>query len=662
MNEPGNTTQRLVDRLMSTHRENAARHRHQVIEEACEAHPDAADALRARLRILQEAGMLGPLEDSGSNSTWSAKDRAAISDPDAAKKYDPVGPYQPLKELGRGGQAVVYLAEDLRLNRPMALKVLKGLGPLSETTMRRFRREAEVASRLDHPGICAVYDAGVRDGVPFIAMRYVEGESLAGHIARAQKHRKSRRQIRLEGEDTPTLPNSSRDTTTRILQVIEKAARSLHAAHEAGIIHRDVKPGNILVTPAGEPVLVDFGLAGDEDGGGITLTATGEMPGTPAYMSPEQLAFERIRVDRRTDVYSLGATLFECLTLKRPFRAATREAMVQAIQHRAPADARKLNPALPADLKVVLETALEKDRDRRYQSALDLAEDLRRVREGKPIAAKPVGMIGRMLRYARRRPARAALILMLVVGLPVVTGMAGYIVAHQPEIAKQKEQELADAVERHLVAGYDELGKLCLNYGELSPVFVNLPYALAAFEAALALRPECAEAVAGKARVLLYQRKAEACLGLLDIHRKLEESVPELGRLRIGALIQLGRRQEAADLVGSIPPPRTALGHFFAGWRLLQLRTGQSYKNVRPAVDHLTRAALTAPHARLLYHSYLAQAVGRLAEAAPARRVAMALTTLWPEQHEAWYSASRALRRVDRDESFRLRNYSPLSV
>ena len=649
MNEPGNTTQLLVDSLMITHRENAARHRQQVIEEACAAHPDAADALRARLRILQEAGMLGPLEGPGTDTTWSAKDRAAISDQDAAATYNPVGPYQPLKELGRGGQAVVYLAEDLRLNRPVALKVLKGLGPLSETTMRRFRREAEVASRLDHPGICAVYDAGVRDKVPFIAMRFVEGESLARHITRTRKQRSSEKQIRLEGEETSTHHTSRRDTTTRILQVIEKAARALHVAHEAGIIHRDVKPGNILVTPAGEPVLVDFGLAGDEDGGGITLTATGEMPGTPAYMSPEQLAFERIRVDRRTDVYSLGVTLFECLTLEPPFRAATREAMVQAIQHRAPADARKLNPALPTDLKVVLETALEKDRDRRYQSALDLAEDLRRVREGKPITAKPVGMIGRMLRYARRRPARAALILMLVLGLPVVTGMGGYIVAHQPEIARQKEQALAEEVERQLMAGYDELSMKDFD----EPGLGDPQRATAAFDAALELQHGCAEAVAGKALVLLWQQKAEACLGLLDAHPALEENVPALRGIRVDALREFGKKEEAADLEAAIPPPKTALEHYLEGSRLLLGRPNILHHPgaVRQAMDHLTRAAFTAPNARILYHSKLADSVMRLAEATPARQVAKALTTLWPEQPEAWFWAGCALVPVDREES-----------
>jgi tetratricopeptide (TPR) repeat protein len=648
MNEPGNTTQLLVDRLMITHQENAARHREQVIEEACAAHPDAADALRARFRILQEAGMLGPLDVPGSSTSWSAKDRATISDPDAAKKYDPVGPYQPLRELGRGGQAVVYLAEDLRLNRPVALKVLKGLGALSETTMRRFRREAEVASRLDHPGICMVYDAGVRDGVPFIAMRYVAGESLAKHIARTRKQRSSEKQIRLEGEENNTPCTSSRDTTTRILQVIEKAARALHVAHEAGIIHRDVKPGNILVTPAGEPVLVDFGLAGDEDGGGITLTATGEMPGTPAYMSPEQLAFERIRVDRRTDVYSLGVTLFECLTLEPPFGAATREAMVQAIQHRSPADVRKLNPALPADLKVVLETALEKDRDRRYQSALDLAEDLRRVREREPIAAKPVGVVGRMLRYARRRPARVAVILLLVAGLPIVTGMVGYIVAHQPEIARQKEQAHIDAVERHLMAGYDELSTE--GFGETG--LGDSQRAMAAFEAALALQSGCAEAVAGKALVLLSQRKAETCLDFLDTHQSLEENVPALRGIRIDALRDLGKKEEAADLEAGIPPPETALEHFLEGSRLLQFRVGiDNPCDVRQALDHLTRATLASPHARLLYHGKLAHAVGRLAEATLARRVANALTTLWPERPEAWFWAGSALEFVDREES-----------
>jgi eukaryotic-like serine/threonine-protein kinase len=354
----------------------------------------------------------------------------------AERSEDHLGPYRILREIGRGGQASVYLAEDQRLHRQVALKVLSPGHGIDEGRLNRFRREAEITSRLNNPGICPVYAAGEDHGVLWIAMAYVEGEPLASKISTAREHAASDSTSVIEiperadlSEAAPTSDHRDEPPSwpktwseiARVLELFEEIARTLHVAHEHGVIHRDIKPGNIMVTEDGAPVILDFGLAQDIEHDLPTLTVTGDLLGTPAYVSPEQLAAQRIRLDRRTDVYSLGISLFECLTLRRPFEAPTRDALYQAILTREAPDLRSLNPAIPADLRVVVATAIEKDRNRRYHTALDLAEELRRVRMHEPIVAKPVGILVRLQRWAQRNRAAASLIVAItltsVIGL-----------------------------------------------------------------------------------------------------------------------------------------------------------------------------------------------------------------------------------------------------
>lgn len=362
---------------------------------------------------------------------------------------DMIGPYRLEEEIGRGGQGIVYRATDTRMGRDVALKVLRHLFG-AEQILERFKREAQVAAKTEHPGVCPVYDAGVADGIPYIAMRYVEGRTLARCIVETLHDAGpdfDTSVVQLdtlsdppesEAEPTPT-GSSSRDRSDvmRAVLLVEKTARALHAVHEAGVIHRDVKPGNVMITPSGEAVVMDFGLARDDESDLETLTHSGEVFGTPAYMSPEQLRSEA-RLDRRTDVWSLGVTLYECVTLARPFKATSREGLYQAILTKEHDPPRRLNPSIPKDLDVVIRAALVKERAGRYQTALDFAEDLRRVREYEPILARPTPPWVRLTRWAQRNPALAATVIGLVVILSV--GLATSLFFLGQSLRQEKEK------------------------------------------------------------------------------------------------------------------------------------------------------------------------------------------------------------------------------
>lgn len=363
-----------------------------------------------------------------------------LSDTDDLERHERrIGPYLLKREIGRGGQGIVYEAIDSSMDgEPVALKVLVTLGAQGEQFLQRFWREVRITRQLDHPGICPVLRAEVRDGIPFIAMRLLRGQTLEQLIAAARDRARGAVQKDLETTTildeapfafvaTPDEGASSnldtiRDTASdaspmhRLVTWFADAARALHAAHEQGILHRDVKPGNLMVTPEGRAVLMDFGLAREDDPG-HTLTRTGEIFGTPGYLAPERVEKDRGRADARTDVWALGVCLYEALTLERPFRGPTREAIYRAILDQEPSDPRRLQPTVTRELKTIVMTALAKDRDRRYRNALAMAEDLERMRDGLAIRARDAGPLTRIDRWRRRNPTTAASLLVTLLAL-----------------------------------------------------------------------------------------------------------------------------------------------------------------------------------------------------------------------------------------------------
>src|SRR5262245_51564026 len=309
-----------------------------------------------------------------------------------------LGDYELLEVVGRGGQGVVYRAHQKSLNRTVALKMISVGSWATEAHLKRFRREAEAAASLEHPGIVPIYEVGESDGSCYFSMRFVEGGQLDQVIKRE--------------------PMSIRQAA----ELISKVARTVHYAHEHGILHRDIKPGNILLDGKGEPLLTDFGLARLVEAES-TVTRTKEVMGTPSYMAPEQATGNNAAVSSATDVYGLGAVLYQLLTGHPPFAGGTTYETIKLVLDTEPRQPRLLNPKIDRELSTICLKSLEKDPQRRYSSALALAEDLERWLKHEPIQAKPSGFFTHSRKWVRRNPSTAISTTLLVVfalGLGVV--------------------------------------------------------------------------------------------------------------------------------------------------------------------------------------------------------------------------------------------------
>ena len=296
------------------------------------------------------------------------------------------------RELGRGACGVVYLAYQSSLDRDVAVKVIEASQTRSAV---RFRRETTAEAKLKHPGIVQVYYTGETARHMFVVMDYVKGGTLEGVIDRQRTRRAGVSTVRAAEN------GSGRDEPARAALLVAQIAEALHHAHGQGIIHRDVKPSNILIDEESAPHLADFGLA--KDISAETISKSGELLGTPFYMSPEQIRLKRLEVDGRTDVYSLGVVLYEMLTCERPFHGDTLDSLFQEIRTKSPQSVRKLNNRVPRDLEVICLKAFEKAPADRYQSAQEFARDLRSFLDGAPIRARPPGLARRAQRLLRRQ-------------------------------------------------------------------------------------------------------------------------------------------------------------------------------------------------------------------------------------------------------------------
>jgi WD40 repeat protein/predicted Ser/Thr protein kinase len=317
---------------------------------------------------------------------------AAIESEDKPESVAEIGHYEVLEEIASGGMGTIFKARDKALNRIVALKVITGGSIAAREKVERFQTEARAVASLSHPNIVPIYEVGEFDGQSYFTMEFVDGASLD------------------KFQNGSPLP--ARDAA----RLIGKIARAVHFAHLRGILHRDVKPGNILLDGSGEPRLTDFGLAKVLESDSA-ITQTRSWLGTPSYMSPEQANGGMRDVTVATDVHGLGAVLYETLTGEPPFAGATTLATVRQVLEREPRRPSLLNPRVDRDLETICLKCLEKEPARRYASALDVARELDRWMRGEPILARPVGVVERAARWGRRKPKVAALVLSLALAL-----------------------------------------------------------------------------------------------------------------------------------------------------------------------------------------------------------------------------------------------------
>src|SRR6266568_386130 len=341
-----------------------------------------ACVLETALGILPDVPVAG-VGDSGNVDELSgdnAKSTSGVKEAvRAATMLGELGDYELLEEIGRGAQGVVFRARQKSLNRIVALKVISLGQWASKAHLKRFRREAEAAASLDHPSIVPIYEVGERDGSCYFSMKFVEGGQLDA-VAKRE----------------PMPPR-------RAVELIAKVARTVHYAHEHGILHRDIKPGNILLDQKGEPHLTDFGLARLVESES-TVTRTMEVLGTPSYMAPEQAVGNNGAISSATDVYGLGAVLYQLLTGHPPFAGGTTYETIKLLLDTEPRPPRLLNSKIDRDLSTICLKCLEKDPKRRYPSAFALAGDLERWLKHEPIQARRTGLLARGAKWVRRNP------------------------------------------------------------------------------------------------------------------------------------------------------------------------------------------------------------------------------------------------------------------
>jgi serine/threonine protein kinase len=459
-------------------------------------YPDWAGTLRKVLPALYELAHAAKAVEVAGNVLRPLVDTSPFN--------HEFGEFRIIREVGRGGAGIVYEAEQIALGRTVALKVLAWAATRDARAVERFELEARVVALLQHPRIIPIYDVGQLDQVPFYAMQFVEGGSLADVLASLRAPQENTRPATSKNE-APTenelenvaqpgsrsgtcgavrhsdrcgiaalLPNGRTARSVEDGEYIQsvvrlgiQAAEALDYAHGQGIVHRDIKPANLLLDHGGGLWVADFGMADVQGDAGLTLT--GDLPGTLRYMSPEQALGKRALVDGRTDIYSLGATMYELLTLRPAVEGSDRGEILRRIRDGEPTPLRRLNRAVPVDLETIIAKSLAKEPAGRYETAGQLADDLTRFLEGRPIAARPVSALARSWRWCKRNPIPAGLAAALFLFL--IVGFAGSMWSWRESVRQQRLLHVAEQEARQQAAIAQSINRFLIDkvLGQASP-------------------------------------------------------------------------------------------------------------------------------------------------------------------------------------------------
>jgi len=451
-----------INSLLLLWQEQQAMGRDLSAAELCRDCPELAEELKQRIQVLRHINSLlhpggaasGGFTPVASIPAETGNYQADSASPDAGGTASTAGEhrsipvpvpalvpgYEILEELGRGGMGVVYKARQKTLQRLVALKMIRGGASAGPEDLQRFRTEAEAVARLQHPNIVQIFEVDEHEGRPFFSLEFCPGGSLDRKLA-----------------GSPLPPEEA-------ARLVETLAGAMQAAHQVNVIHRDLKPANVLLAADGTPKIADFGLAKKMDE--ACQTQTGMVMGTPSYMAPEQAEGKKA-VGPAADVYALGAILYECLTGRPPFKAATLYDTMMQVMRQEPVPPRQLNAKVPLDLETICLKCLEKDPGRRYGSAQDLAEDLQRFWARKPIQARPAGALERAWRWCRRNPGVAVLVVAvavtLLLGAAVATTLA-LIASRNADRADQARRQAEEALaegRRRLTLNYIAYSRAC---------------------------------------------------------------------------------------------------------------------------------------------------------------------------------------------------------